>query len=114
MNENYSAAYRYLSEDTKKRYTLNEFHGLLEKTQAGRLLRWKLKNWSIREVQRTGANRAYVILSDPDGAKQNRYELLRVPTEGDKQTWRIRYFIADEMNIPRSDERMIFSKTEGE
>ncbi len=112
MNESYSSAYQYLSEDTKKRYTLNEFHGLLEKTRAGRLLRWKLKNWTIREVRRTGENRAYVILADPNDKHRNRYELVRVSTERDRQAWRLRFYISDEMNIPRSDERMLFSNTE--
>ena len=112
QDENFSKAYRYLSADTRERYKLNEFHGLLKKTRAGRLLRWKLNNWTIRDVQTRGPDRAFVILASPDGERQNRYELVRTTTDQGKHSWRIRYYIADEMNIPRRDEDMLFNRTE--
>ncbi len=111
-NENYSKAYRYLSSDTRERYKLNEFHGLLKKTRAGRLLRWKLNHWTIRTIRTRGSDRAFVILAAPGGERQNRYELIRTTTEQGKRAWRLRYYIADEMNIPRRDEEMLFHRTE--
>ncbi len=107
--ENFSSAYRYFSRDTKKRYKLNHFHGLMNRTRAGKLLQWKIKHWTIKSVEQNAPDRAVVIMASPsDPEKTNQYELVRETTEEGKRFWRIRFYLADELGIPRVDEEQIF------
>lgn len=113
-NGDYSRAYRYLSTDTQKRYKLNEFHGLLKKTRAGRLLRWKIEHRTIERVRTKGNNRVLIHLDGPGADRMDQYELIRETTSGGKRAWRLQYYIADEMNIPRADEELLFKNSGGD
>jgi len=106
----FSGAYRYFSPGTRKRYKLNHFHGLMNRTVAGRLLQWKIRNWTIRSIQKKAPDRAYVIMGSPAKAERtSRYELVRTTIDGGPRAWRIRFFLADELGMPRADESFLFS-----
>ncbi len=111
----FSDAYRYFSSDTRKRYKLNHFHGLMNKTRAGKLLQWKIQNWTVKSVNKESPRRVFVTMAPPNkDDPKNRYELIRETTDDGKQYWRIRFFLADELGMPRSDETYLFTPSDEE
>lgn len=101
-----------MSSDTQERYKLNHFHGLFNKTEAGRLLKWKLKNWEIQDVERVEKDRAFVTLADPEHSdRRNKYEVIKQETKEEGNVWRLRFFLADELDVPRSTEVHYFGSS---
>lgn len=108
LAEDYARAYRFLSEDTRDRYPQNDFTGLFTLSAAGPLLTWKLDRWNIRDIRRETPRRAYITLVGPEGEGQSEYEMVREDVSGDDRAWRIRFYLADELNMPRRDEDSLF------
>lgn len=85
---------------------------MMTQTRAGTILRWKAQNAKISEVSRNG-NSASVTLKLPDGPESRMvYEVVRSKNKNGNQTWKIRYFLADDLNLPRGDEQYLFDSRE--
>lgn len=104
------AVYALLSRDTQRRYELWEFKYMFDKTRFGRLFRylmleWKVQGYEVQADQRT----AIVTLVHPREAQfRKRFQMV---LEGVQ--WRVRLTLAQALDMPEFDERVLFPEAFG-
>lgn len=114
--ERYGNAWDLFTKDTQARYSSEEFAMLFVKTKVGPLVEYKLRTWTPSGSPGTGdGGKAVLALRHPlHPERTSRFEFV---TEGklegsDEPRWAMRFFLVDELGMPRPDEERI-SRPEG-
>ncbi len=111
-------AYLLLSKDTRKRYSPFQFRELFEKTLIGGLLFWQFATWDMVKMDADAkAGHGRFVLRHPVYKDYVRtFRLVLEPivrkqqdgTEIEVKVWRLRFTIAELLNMPDEDEEMLF------
>jgi hypothetical protein len=106
--KDYDTAYQLLSKDTRKRYSGFEFMYMFSKTLFGKLLRNMVLNWKQEFLTfNEKHSRTKIVIHHPT---QTRYKKnIELVREGNE--WKVRFTIAELMDMPESDERYLFPES---
>jgi hypothetical protein len=117
-NKEWKQAYLLLSKDTRKRYSPFQFRELFEKTIIGGLLFWQFATWNLAKMDSdTAAGEGQVTLRHPVYKGHERtFRLVLEPvvrrqqeeTEKEVKVWRLKFTIAELLNMPDEDEESLF------
>lgn len=110
--ENYQAAYKLLSSDSRRRYKWFEFNLTFKETRFGSLLRYMYTEWDILGIQLApDQNSAWITLQHyiyPE--HQRKVQMVREDVAGGQREWKLRWVLCNQIGMPESDERELFPK----
>ncbi len=112
--ENFQAAYRLLSQESRDRYGWIEYKLTFQKTRFGSMLRYLYTEWDVKGVKLApDGERAEVVLTHyliPDHDKP--VVMVKEDFEG-RRVWRVLFRLSDTIGMPEADERMLFPESFG-
>lgn len=111
-------AYLLLSRDTRERYSPFQFRELFEKTIIGGLLYWQFATWDLVEIDlnvATGEG-VFTLRHPVHKDHERKFRLILEPalrkqedgTEKELKVWRLKFTIAELLNMPDEDEELLF------
>jgi hypothetical protein len=111
----FARAYSLLSKESRKRYSYGEFMNLLSLTKAGYMLRFMITDWNIARIDYTdGGARAEVVYSHFAWPEyRNHLFFIREADKDGKGRWRVDFYFADVLGMPRNDEDNLLTKPAG-